>query len=433
MTRLPTPGGDDGQWGQILNDFLGKVHTSDGSLKTGVVERSQLSSAVQTSLDAADNAIPSSQKGSASGVATLGSSGKLTGSQLPTNVAIKSSDSNDAGKAIDAHTGAPLVVVRESSTSAPVAGEIAIKAADGTYEGVEPSTLAVAESSYLGEYSTLTPGASVDARQLVTNGGFLYARIATGTIGGGFDSAEWIQIGAPKMVVSDTYPAGLVAGDFWLRPVDGGAPVDALPVGTFMEDAFDRADTAVGTVTPGPRDEAWLPTGTSSFWSILTNKLRCTVGSGVGDGLAVGIPGLPSAGHAIQVTIENYIAETNIWAGFSLLWGGTANYIETRIGHGSGVTQATVAGNVGGALATQSTTISTPGASFVLKSRLIVNAGDGTGIVRIYVNGTQVNADYALTAPQVTSLQSASAVRLSQRGSANSASLRYDNFSVTAS
>jgi hypothetical protein len=32
-TRLPTPGADDGQWGNILNDFLSQAHNPDGSLK----------------------------------------------------------------------------------------------------------------------------------------------------------------------------------------------------------------------------------------------------------------------------------------------------------------------------------------------------------------------------------------------------------------
>lgn len=31
--RLPTPGSDDGQWGDILNDFLGISHNPDGTLK----------------------------------------------------------------------------------------------------------------------------------------------------------------------------------------------------------------------------------------------------------------------------------------------------------------------------------------------------------------------------------------------------------------
>ena len=33
MARLPVPGGDAGDWGTILNDFLGVEHNSDGTLK----------------------------------------------------------------------------------------------------------------------------------------------------------------------------------------------------------------------------------------------------------------------------------------------------------------------------------------------------------------------------------------------------------------
>ena len=38
MARLPTPGGDTGSWGGILNDFLSQAHNPDGTLKdTGLV------------------------------------------------------------------------------------------------------------------------------------------------------------------------------------------------------------------------------------------------------------------------------------------------------------------------------------------------------------------------------------------------------------
>jgi len=33
MSRLPTPGGDSGNWGVILNDYLGVAHESNGALK----------------------------------------------------------------------------------------------------------------------------------------------------------------------------------------------------------------------------------------------------------------------------------------------------------------------------------------------------------------------------------------------------------------
>ncbi len=40
MARLPTPGGDNNDWGAILNDFLQISHNSDGSLKTSAVNAS---------------------------------------------------------------------------------------------------------------------------------------------------------------------------------------------------------------------------------------------------------------------------------------------------------------------------------------------------------------------------------------------------------
>ena len=37
MARLPTPGADDGTWGDVLNAFLTVSHNTDGSLKSSAV------------------------------------------------------------------------------------------------------------------------------------------------------------------------------------------------------------------------------------------------------------------------------------------------------------------------------------------------------------------------------------------------------------
>lgn len=42
MARLPQPGGDSGNWGDILNDYLAQSHKADGSLKDNVVTAASL-------------------------------------------------------------------------------------------------------------------------------------------------------------------------------------------------------------------------------------------------------------------------------------------------------------------------------------------------------------------------------------------------------
>lgn len=37
MARLPEPGGDSGKWGDVLNEYLGVSHDTDGSLKSNIV------------------------------------------------------------------------------------------------------------------------------------------------------------------------------------------------------------------------------------------------------------------------------------------------------------------------------------------------------------------------------------------------------------
>lgn len=132
-SRLPTPGGDPGSWGAILNDFLSQSLQADGSLKgdsvdsaqikdgavtdakvatSAAIAKTKLASDVQASLTAADNAIPLSQKGASGGVASLTGT-TLTTTQIPSTVVTKSTNSGDAGKAIDAYTGSPIGIVNE--------------------------------------------------------------------------------------------------------------------------------------------------------------------------------------------------------------------------------------------------------------------------------------------------------------------------------
>lgn len=42
MARLPIPGSDAGDWGEILNDFLSKSHSADGTIKPNAVNSGQI-------------------------------------------------------------------------------------------------------------------------------------------------------------------------------------------------------------------------------------------------------------------------------------------------------------------------------------------------------------------------------------------------------
>lgn len=75
MARLPQPGSDDGQWGGILNDYLLESHTLTGQIKPNTVKESQLTSAVQTKLNAA--AGPQGPAGPAGPVGLTGATGSI--------------------------------------------------------------------------------------------------------------------------------------------------------------------------------------------------------------------------------------------------------------------------------------------------------------------------------------------------------------------
>lgn len=86
MARLPTVGGDAGNWGEILNDYLSQSHTVDGLLKTDSVGAPQLKPSAVTSAALAPGAVTSAKidkLGQAGGVATLDGNGKLPEGNLP--------------------------------------------------------------------------------------------------------------------------------------------------------------------------------------------------------------------------------------------------------------------------------------------------------------------------------------------------------------
>lgn len=79
MARLPTPGKDAGNWGNILNDFLTQAHQADGSLKpvTSIANGTVTPTMTDGGFERTAN------KGVANGYAALDSTGKIPAGQMP--------------------------------------------------------------------------------------------------------------------------------------------------------------------------------------------------------------------------------------------------------------------------------------------------------------------------------------------------------------
>jgi hypothetical protein len=74
MARLPQPGGDDGEWGAILNDYLLEAHASDGGLKDGIVTEAAFDAGIQTKLGNIESGLAAKADSTAlASVATSGS------------------------------------------------------------------------------------------------------------------------------------------------------------------------------------------------------------------------------------------------------------------------------------------------------------------------------------------------------------------------
>lgn len=97
MARLPVPGSDTGQWGDILNTFLDVAHNTDGSLNPAAVKNAIPAGSI-TAAQLSDNFVKVTQVGQVNGVASLDATGKVPSTQLP--VAPSVSDATATAKGV---------------------------------------------------------------------------------------------------------------------------------------------------------------------------------------------------------------------------------------------------------------------------------------------------------------------------------------------
>ncbi len=104
MARLPTPGGDDGNWGDILNDFLSVAHNSDGTLQDDAVPAATVDDGTITNSKLADMD-PSLIKGRATGAGT-GAPTDLTATQVRTILNVEDGAQANDVASVNGQTGA---------------------------------------------------------------------------------------------------------------------------------------------------------------------------------------------------------------------------------------------------------------------------------------------------------------------------------------
>ena len=225
MARLPQPGGDSGNWGDILNDYLLQVHDADGTLKDNVVTAATIAPGAVTKADVG-----------------LG------------NV----DDTSDAAKPVSSATQTAL---NAKLDTADVDSEVADKiSTDGT--AIDGALTTSVDDKFANLLATYTPGAVQDfAERLVnftTTNTTIGSTSATALIGGlevtvvgtGRPVELTFFAGAVRHSVSNSY-----IGAYLVASEDGGAdthiPRVALTSTPGTSQAFNRSLVSswdVGTV-----------------------------------------------------------------------------------------------------------------------------------------------------------------------------------------
>ncbi|RYX78621.1 hypothetical protein EON76_02755 [bacterium] len=113
MARLPQPGGDAGNWGDILNDYLAQSHKADGSLKDDSVTSSTIADNAVTAASLAPNSVTNAALASDSVNATTIADGSVTEILLASDVQAK--------------LNAPAVIADGSISNAKIAADTVSK------------------------------------------------------------------------------------------------------------------------------------------------------------------------------------------------------------------------------------------------------------------------------------------------------------------
>ena len=156
MTRLPQPGQDAGQWGDILNDFLSQSHKENGTLKDNIVTSINIAPGAVTKstigLSNVDNTSDINKPVSTAQQAALDSKANTT--ELADKISTADLDTETANRITTSGTAVQLALSSSYATAAQGAK------ADSA---VQPDVLDDAIDSLSSVYATAAQGAKADS------------------------------------------------------------------------------------------------------------------------------------------------------------------------------------------------------------------------------------------------------------------------------
>jgi hypothetical protein len=281
MARLPIPGGDNGSWGDILNEYLSESHNNDGTLKSDSVGTAQLQDDAVTANQIVDGSITEVQL-DASVQAKLNTGGNWnTLANKPAVIAAGATQA-DARTAINAQT--TLGFTPENTSNRNQASGYAGLGADGkVVSSLLPSSQVTA---YLdprnlpdGSITALTKGTFAgsfgNSLCVVSSGKIVHTPSGTGAQAGYLQAA----IGQPITRIGCVayWPAGAagaiclaIPSTAWTYPINGDANIHVVVDGAGVVNA-GRFGLGIGTVETKFNRMRPFATGSTHTIEVLLN------------------------------------------------------------------------------------------------------------------------------------------------------------------